>query len=72
MIIHRISITKYRDAEINRVKSIVQVSVLQTYMMSIFIKNNRGSFAKKQWHCKPDFIRQYFMHTVKSFLCKYQ
>ena len=44
--IHRISIKKCRDAQINRVKSIVQVSALQTYIMLIFIRNKKGSFAK--------------------------
>ena len=45
--IHRISITKCGDAQINRVMSIVQVSALQTYMISIVIRNEKGSFAKK-------------------------
>ena len=44
--IHRISIRKYRDAQINCLISIVQISALQAYMMSIFIKNKKGSLQK--------------------------
>ena len=47
--IHRFSVTKYRDAQIYFV-SIVQVFALQIYV-SIFIRNKRGSFKKKQWYC---------------------
>ena len=45
--IHWISITKYRQDKINRVISIIQVSALQTNMMSISIRNKKISFAKK-------------------------
>ena len=67
--IRRISVTKYRDAQ-NKSRTI-QFSALQTNTMSIFISNKKGSFEKKQWYCKPDFSRQYFMHIVKSLVCKY-
>ena len=44
--IHQISITECRDDQINRAISIFQVPAVHTFMMSIFIRNKKGSFAK--------------------------
>ena len=45
--INRISVTRYRDAQINRVIPIDQVSALQTNMISIIIRNKKGCFTEK-------------------------
>ena len=71
---HRISITKCRDLQINHAISMVQVPELQTYMMSISIRDKKGSFAKKikQGYCKPGFrLLVTNMYTVKSLILKY-